>query len=79
MIKDNNMFVYDSIHEIASSYQSKRHIKDYLVVWKLQNEPLSQNLINKISTKILVRKYWDTGREHFNQKKDTGWEGNFNL
>ena len=59
MIKDNNMFVYGSIHEIASPYQSKRHIKYYIVVCKLQNEPLSQNLVYN----ALQDFHKDTGRE----------------
>ena len=55
MKKGNNMFVYYIIHKIASSYQSKRIIKVYIVVWKVWNKPFSQNLAFMIFEKILRR------------------------
>ena len=56
------MFVSYVIHKFSSSYQPKRIIKVYVVVWKVWNKPFSQNL-------TLHDFHKDTGRQEMMDKE----------
>ena len=56
------MLVSYAIHKVASSYQSKRIIEVYMIVWKVWNYPFSQNL-------TLHDFHKDTGRQEMTNKE----------